>query len=209
MIKPHIRIYDRRFSLHDAAQSAPGAVGIFSDQQTRHIRNVVGRTRQPILQGQEIATNVLGSARNEPQQPRQLPQHLHLAVAARSGALALAAQPLEPRDGADRLRAHVELADPRETTTSAADMQHTMASQRSRRAASAGNTSRTWSSRNSMAAITISACAMSSLQRSSAAASAPQSSALCSVSRRPGNSRRKYVFARRTPPRTGGCPWLR
>ena len=64
-------------------------------------------------------------------------------------------------------------------TTSAADMQQTIASQSSRRAASAGSTARKWSSMNSMVAMTMSPRAMSARQRASAAASPPHSSAAC------------------------------
>ena len=98
--------------------------------------------RQPILQRQEIGAHVLRGARNETQQLRQLPQHLHLALAAGARAIAVAAQPLEPGDRAERLAAHVELADPRQPHDFAADMQQIIASQWSRRAASAGSTAR-------------------------------------------------------------------
>ena len=114
VIHADIGIFDRCRRLGDAAKGSARPVRIAVDQQTDHIDDVLLGARQPVLQRQEIGAHVLRGAGNETKQLRQLPQHLHLTLAAGACALAVAAQLLQPGDGAERLAAHVELADPRQ-----------------------------------------------------------------------------------------------
>ena len=79
---------------------------------------------------------------------------------------------------------------------SPADMQHSIASHPSRRAASAGCTARMWSSRNSIVAITMSPRAMSSWHSARRSGSFAHWSAACTASVRPGISRRRSASAR-------------
>ena len=114
MVDADIGVFDRRLGLDDAAQAAARTVGVTVHQQADHVGDVLLGSRQPVLQRQEVGPHVLRGAGNEAQQFWQLPQHLHLALAAGACPLAIAAQLLQPGDGAQRLAAHVELADPRQ-----------------------------------------------------------------------------------------------
>ena len=87
---------------------------VFADQHAQHIGEVFLRSRQPVLQRQEIRTHVLRRARNEAQQLRHLPQHAHLAVAAAAAAFRVATQALQHADHALRFDRHVEAAEFRE-----------------------------------------------------------------------------------------------
>ncbi len=112
MIEPDVGIMHRRRRPEPAAQPCARAVGVAVDQHSDQVREVLLRAREPVLQREEIGAHVLRLAGNEAQQPRQLAQHLHLALTARTPAGAVAAQPLEPPDRAQRFFAHVEFAEP-------------------------------------------------------------------------------------------------
>jgi hypothetical protein len=100
-----------------AAQRGARPFGITVDQQPHQVGDVVVRTRQPVLQGEEIGPHVLRGARHEAQDARQHAQHLELlragrlaGAAARLAVGALAAQALEQRQRSAGRLAHVEAA---------------------------------------------------------------------------------------------------
>ena len=111
MVEPDLRIEGRRRGLQCPREMPPLTDGIARDQQPHEARQVLLRPGQPILQGEEVVADVLGGARNEAQQARQLAQHLHLPLAARGAALLGAAQALQEADGTHRLARHRELAE--------------------------------------------------------------------------------------------------
>ena len=107
MIKPGFWIFDRRrdrkFWL---------AFGITLHQQRDHIREIIRRSRKPILQCQEIGPQILCGARDEAQQLRQFAQHFHLPLAAGAATFLLAAQPLQQAHQALGFGGHIKPAHP-------------------------------------------------------------------------------------------------
>ncbi len=98
----------------EPARPLPAVAGVALDEQPDHVGDVLVGSRQPILQREKIDAHVLRRAGHEAQELGQLAQHRHLALAARLLARAAAPEPLQPGDGTQRLRAHVEFADARE-----------------------------------------------------------------------------------------------
>ena len=116
VIERDFRILDRRVDLQPAGHclARPGRVAV--DQHADHIRDIIRRTGQPVLKRQEIGADVLCGARDEAQQLRQFPQHLHLALAAgrRSTRLGLAAQLFQQSGNPLGLTGHAELPESRQ-----------------------------------------------------------------------------------------------
>ena len=114
MVEADVGVFQRR-RRPERAREVPTLAGrIARDEQAHEIGDVLLGAGQPILQGQEIGPDVLCGAGNEAQQPRQLPEHLHLPMPAGAAARLGAAQPLEQRHRPRRRPGHAELAEARE-----------------------------------------------------------------------------------------------
>ncbi len=118
VIDADLGVLHRRLRFDCAAQHGARPVGIALDQEAQQVGDVVFRTREPVLQHQEIGAHVLRGAGNEAQELRDAAQHRHLRGTAggRLGAaiefgLAGAAQALEQCHRAAGLAVHRELAD--------------------------------------------------------------------------------------------------
>ncbi len=114
MVHTDLRIRDRRRHLGGGQEARARTRGVAADQIAHHVRNVLFRSGEPVLQRQEIRPHVLRRARNEAQHLRNTAQHLHL-IGARSGGFFLSpAQPLEQRHRPALRTVHAESAHARE-----------------------------------------------------------------------------------------------
>ncbi len=95
MINADVRILDRLGNLHRSLERSARAGGITVDEEANEIRNVFVRSRKPVLQRQEVRADILRSAGNELQKPRNPAQHLHLVGARDPGLFRAATQFLE------------------------------------------------------------------------------------------------------------------
>ena len=99
MVETDIGILGRGGRTHPATQCAPRAIGIAVDQEAHHPHDIVLRPCQPVLQGEEVGTQVLSGAGNEAQNLRQTPQHAQLPCTSGGTAVLAAAQLLEEGQG--------------------------------------------------------------------------------------------------------------
>ena len=112
VIETDLGVFHRWRDLEGASQGAAGAVGVAVEQIDHQGGDVLVRTRQPVLQGQEIGPHVLSGAGDEAQQLGDVAQHGHLLGA--DGLLlvgfGLATQALEQGHGAAAAAVHPEAA---------------------------------------------------------------------------------------------------
>src|ERR1700722_2830220 len=90
VIEADIRVFSRRSRFQLAAQDKIGAAGIAIEQKTDEIADVLFRSGQPILQGEEIGALILSGTRDEFKDTRDAAQHRELVSAAGGGRLAAA-----------------------------------------------------------------------------------------------------------------------
>ena len=112
VIEADLGILQRRWHLEAAAQRTAGAIGIAVDEIDHQGGNILVRTRQPVLEGEEIGAHVLGGAGDKAQQFGDMAQHGHLlgADALRLVGLGLAAQAFEQGHGPATRTIHLETA---------------------------------------------------------------------------------------------------
>ena len=111
VIEADIGVFGRRSGLELAAQAKIGAAGIAIEQKADEIADVLFRSGEPILQGEEIGAQVLSGTGDEFKDARDAAQHRKLMSAARGGWLAAAPQPLQEAERAPFRTVHVETAD--------------------------------------------------------------------------------------------------
>ena len=113
MVEPRLGILFRRRRVQCAPEMGARAGGVAVHQEAHGIRDVLFRTRQPVLHRDEVGAHVLRDTRNIAQDLRQTAQRLHLLLAG-ARLVAGAAQALHQRDGSARRLRHVEPAHARQ-----------------------------------------------------------------------------------------------
>ena len=111
MIETDIGVFGGRSRLQLAAQAEIGAAGIAIEQEADEIGDVLFRSGEPILQGEEIGAQILSGTRDELKDTRDAAQHRKLMSAAGGGRLAAAPQPLQEVERAPFRTVHIETAD--------------------------------------------------------------------------------------------------
>ena len=111
VVEADIGVFGRRRCLKLAAQAQIGAPGIAIEQKADEIGDVLFRSGEPILQGEEIGAQILSGTRDEFKDARDAAQHRELMSAACGGRLAAAPQPLQEVERAPFRTVHVETAD--------------------------------------------------------------------------------------------------
>ena len=202
VVDADIGIFDRRRRLERAAQRAARRRRRSGRPEAHHVGDVLVGAGQPVLQRQEIGAHVLRGAGDEAQE-------LAAAAAASSSALAAGARAAgacraaaSAGDGAAGARRPCRTGRAGSAcTTSAADMQQTIASQsfaaRLQRRQDGADMilQEQHGGDDDVAAGDVGAAARPAPRRSS-----PHSSAACSVRFRPGRSRRSSACARAAAP---------
>ena len=117
MIDADIGIFHRRRGFGGVAKLPPWPVRIAAHQEANEIAHILFRPAEPVLEGHEVGTDILGGAGDELQYFRQAAKHRHLLGARRAGlglATAAATKPLQERHHPALLTVHRELAKPRQ-----------------------------------------------------------------------------------------------
>ena len=112
MIDTHFGIFTGWLGSHLAKQRRAVARGIAVDQRAHHVDDIVVRSGQPVLHGQEILPDILRRTGNEAENLGQPPQHLHLAGTGTGARLLRAAQLLEQRQWPLGRPVHAVTAEP-------------------------------------------------------------------------------------------------
>ena len=201
--------------LASAAQRLARAVGVAVDQELHHVRDVLLRAGEPVLQGQEIGAHVLRGAGDEAQDLRQPAQHLHLLRAGggparrtrrswpRACRAAASAAPAGRSAGASMLNRPMRVS----FITSAADIAQTIASQCvAARLQRRQHRQEVLLHEQHRRDDDVAAARCRPAQRCSAAPSPPHSAAACTASCRPGIVRASVRLARVRRRSRGGCP---
>ncbi len=114
MIDTDVGIFDGSGDFRGGLERRTRTGCVAADQEAHHVDDVVFRTRQPVLQREEVRAHVLCGAGDEAQQLRNPPQHFHLVGAGRAAVLLPAAQALEQRERPALRAIHGESAETRE-----------------------------------------------------------------------------------------------
>ena len=115
VIDADLGIMDRRGRLHHGAQALARSIRIALDEHADEIGDIVVRSRQPVLKGEEIGAHVLRGAGDEAQDLRQPLQHSHLLRAGARGFFLAAPQPFQEGQRPTLGSRHIEPADAGQT----------------------------------------------------------------------------------------------
>ena len=78
MVKPYVRIDQRRLRGHRTPKRCPGPAGVAIDQHANHLLDVAFRARQPVGERQEVGAQILSLPRDVFQDLGQATQQTHL-----------------------------------------------------------------------------------------------------------------------------------